>query len=88
MQGSAVDPNLIAIKQREQTVKDAIRRGEPMIDLQALGGIQFTDQQLGLRGLVGDEWGRIWRADRGRLVMVFSPKWMRLQEDRAEYDGK
>lgn len=84
----AIDPNLEAIKQREQNVRDAIRRGEPTIDLEAMGGMQFTQQQLRLRGVVADEWGRIWRCDGRKMTMIFSPKWFRLGDDVAEYDGK
>lgn len=90
MPESVVDPNLAAIKQREQNVKDAIRRGEPSIDLEAMRGMQFTQQQLGLRDVIADEWGRLWRTDRTRLTLIFSPSWFRLGGDvqRDEYDGK
>lgn len=62
------DPNLAAIKQREQSVKDAIRRGEREVETGSFGA-----SQLGLSFAVCDEWGRIWRADGTKLVLVYSP---------------
>lgn len=91
MQENVIDPNLAAIKQRVQNVRDAIRRGEPMIDLEAMGGVQFTQQQIGLCGVVADEQGRIWRYQGDRMILTFSPSWLHLGDDQprqpVRWDG-
>jgi hypothetical protein len=77
-----MERDLAAIKARVQNVRDAIRRGEPMV---AADG-SFNADQLGLRPILADEWGRLWRSDCDRLVLIFSPAWFRLQE-RESGDG-
>jgi len=65
-----VDPNLVAIKQREQNAKDAIRRGEREVDVGSFGA-----GQLGLTFAMCDAYGRIWRdAGGGKIVLVYAPR--------------
>lgn len=71
----SADPILAEIKRREQNVKDAIRRGEPIVDT-----FSFGADQLRLRPVVADEWGRLWRVDGTRIVLVFSPVWFRIRD--------
>lgn len=71
-----IDPNLVAIKEREKKIQEAISSGEPLIDLDLMGGMQFTIQQMQLRSLYGDDKGRIWRLHNGRLHLTFDPRWL------------
>jgi hypothetical protein len=59
------DPNMAAIKGREAAVRDAIRRGEPMVEAGP-----FNVAQLGLYPVYGDRQGRLWRNEGGVLVLV------------------
>lgn len=61
--------DLAAIKDRERNARDAIRRGEPTVRIGPLGS-----SQLGLRAIVADEWGRIWRVDGERLTLLVGPR--------------
>lgn len=67
------DADLAAIKAREDAVRDAIRRGEPSVDLSG-GRLAMTRQQLGLRDVVADRWGRMWRVDAEALTLISGPR--------------
>jgi len=56
---------LAAIKAREAEARAAIERGEAEIEIG-----QFAMPQLGLSVAVADRFGRIWRVDGTKLVMV------------------
>ncbi len=64
-----VDPNLAAIKMREQSVRDAIRRGEREVDTSSFG----SWDQLGLSPAFCDEFGRVWHWKGQKLKLVYSP---------------
>lgn len=61
---------LAKIKAREQSTRDAIQQGDVEVPLVS----QFTYGQLRLRDVVADEWGRLWRVDSARLVLIFKPE--------------
>lgn len=64
-----VDPNLTAIKMREQSVRDAIRRGEREVVVGSFGA-----SQLGLSFAMCDQFGRVWRENgAGGITLVYSP---------------
>lgn len=67
-QGDRERRGLAAIKQRESIVRDSIRRGEREVDTGPFGM-----SQLGLRSVVADQWGRLWRVDGAKLVMLSHP---------------
>lgn len=57
--------DLAAVKAREAAVRDAIRRGDAVVDCGPFGM-----SQLGLSLVVGDENGRLWRCDGTMLVLI------------------
>jgi hypothetical protein len=70
--------DIAAIKERERFVRVRIERGERSVETQGM-----TLQQMGLRWVVADLQGRLWRDDGDRLTLIFRP-----QESDEVYDGK
>lgn len=60
--------DMAAIKAREGIVRDAIRRGEREVKVSP-----FAPMQLGMRSVYADQWGRLWRDDGDRYVMLSHP---------------
>lgn len=50
----------------ERNVRDAIRKGAPVVETG-----HFRTSDLGLRSVVADRWGRLWRVDEDRLTLIF-----------------
>lgn len=67
MHDSREAADLAAIKARLAAAREAIVRGDAVVDCGA-----FATGQLGLSVAVCDKAGRIWRADGTKLVLVYS----------------
>lgn len=68
MAGEREAAELAAIKAKLGQAREAIARGDAMVDCGS-----FVLGQLGLSMAVCDKAGRIWRVDGTRLVLVYSP---------------
>lgn len=61
--------DIAAIKAREAAVRDSIRRGEREVDTGPFGAAQ-----LRLSPVVADEFGKLWRVDGAKLVLLREAK--------------
>lgn len=68
MSGEREAAGLAAIKARLQLAREAIARGDAVVECGA-----FATGQLGLSVAVCDRAGRIWRVEGPRMVLIYSP---------------
>lgn len=67
MQDDRVARDMAAIKARESEVRQAIARGDTVVDAGPFGM-----SQLGLLPVIADEWGRLWIVHGSKLERVLT----------------
>lgn len=67
--GEREKKDLEKIKARERSTRAAIEQGD--VEVPIVG--QFTMAQLGLRMVMADDWGRLWRNDGDKLTRIYKP---------------